>query len=60
MTPPRDPGRVGALGGRGPKDICNPEMNIIKKPKDEDQDGKPDGGVSRELSEDRNTLFSRK
>lgn len=57
---PCDPSHVGAFGGSGPRDLMNPDVNVIKKPKDEDQDGKKDYGVSRELSEDRNTLFSRK
>lgn len=43
---------VGLRGGRGPRDINNPGVNIIQKPPDDDRDGKRDYGVSRELSED--------
>lgn len=60
MKAPSDPGHVGVFGGSGPRDLNNPKSNVIEKPADDDHDGKKDYGVSRELSEDRNTIFSRK
>lgn len=60
MKAPCDPGHTGAFGGRGPQDIRPKDMNVLVKSKDEDQDGKPDNSIHEELSEDRNTLFSRK
>lgn len=36
------------------KEINNKDTNILKRPVDEDHDGKPDVSVSQELSEDVN------
>lgn len=47
---------VGSKGGRISADINGPKTNIIRPLSDEDLDGKPDYGVSRELSEDENIL----
>lgn len=48
--------KVGSHGGRGPKDINNKDSNKMEATFDEDRDGKSDYGVSRELSEDMNTI----
>jgi hypothetical protein len=52
---------VGRHGGTKPADINGPKSNITQKPSDdEDRDGKPDYGVSRELSEDENASTLKK
>lgn len=49
---------VGLKGGRGPADINGPKSNVLQKPSDDmDNDGSPDSGVTRELSEDPNNRW---
>lgn len=49
---------VGLKGGRGSADINNPSVNVLQKPSaDMDNDGSPDYGVTRELSEDPNNRW---
>ncbi len=47
---------VGSHAGSKLSDINNSSSNLIKKPYDEDHDGKPDVNVSQELSEDTNRI----
>lgn len=51
---------VGSRGGTKSSDINGPTTNRMDKPYDEDGDGKPDYGVSRELSESQDWLKTKR
>lgn len=60
MPKPTNSYGVGKFGGTKPSDINNKNSNRIFPIEDEDQDGKPDYGVSTELSEDVNAKLIKK